>query len=119
MKKFKNEKTEIALNLIKVNGDAEKKADYADLIETCLDIVPQGGFTPKDIRDRNRIQETIDKFRNPKSKEQKDKDPDVISFEDSDYENLSKIVKSSRWTSRDKSLQKFLFLFEKEDKHEE
>ena len=116
MKKFKNEKTEINLNLIKQNGDAEKKADFVDLIETCLDIVPQGGFTPKDIRDRNRIQDTIDKFR---KKDPSTKDSDTVSFEDSDYENLSKIVKSSRWTSRDKTLQKFLSIFDKEGKSED
>jgi len=101
MKKIKIEKTEIIESKVKFQGDTEKTLDYKDLIEHALDIVPQNGFTPKDIRDRNRIQEALDKAT-----------PNVITLEDADYEALEKIMKESRWTLRDKELNKLLQNFE-------
>lgn len=107
MKNIKNNKTKIELSKIKFNGATDKTSDYVDLIESCLDIVPQGGFTPKDIRERNRIQDVIDKYR---AQEDQEKD---IELEDQDYEALSRIITTSRWASRDKELFQFLSLFEK------
>jgi hypothetical protein len=101
-----------SLELTKLNGkstDGEVFADTLDLMETTLDIVPQGGFTPKDIRDRNRIQTVIDELRD-KRKVTKDIDP-VLSLEDHDYDVLKNIVSISRWASRDKVLQEFLDSF--------
>jgi len=100
------------LELSKLNGkptEGDVFADTLDLIETTLDIIPQGGFTPKDIRDRNRIQSSIDELR-----EQRKKDEVVeatLKLEDHDYEVLKTIVGSSRWASRDKVLQEFLDSF--------
>lgn len=97
-------KTGIDLSKVKFgNNLPDRKADTRDLIELTLDMVPQGGFTPKEIRERNRIQDAIDKSRKIESEE--------VELEDSDYEALLKIVSSSRWTSRDKELQSFLELF--------
>lgn len=110
MKKVEVKTTSIELR--KLTGkatDADRFADTRDLIEVTLDIVPQGGFTPKDIRDRNRIQVAIDKSREKKLK--KESDPIVIEFEDADYDSLKAVIGASRWVSREKDLQAFLDSF--------
>lgn len=80
----------------------EDPVDYIGIIEHALDMPPQGGFTPKDIRDRNRIQLALDK-----PKENK------IKLEDADFDSLKGIIKTSRWGTRDMELQTFLSIFEK------
>ena len=107
------------LELRKLTGkvsDEGKMSDTCDLIEVTLDSIPQGGFTPKDIRDRNRIQVSVDKFREERSKaKDSDKTPkSVLTLEDADYENLKTTVNSSRWASREKPLQEFLDTFNKD-----
>lgn len=99
MKKIKIEKTKIAENLVKMRGDENKELDYKDLIEVALDIIPQGGFTPKDIRNRNRIQDVLDRATT------------VIILEDADFEELENIIKDSRWTLRDPEINEFLRKF--------
>jgi hypothetical protein len=101
MKKIKIEKTNIAESKVRFQGDKNRFLNYADLIELALDIVPQGGFTPSAIKERNRIQEAIDQS-----------DSKVIQLEDADYEALERIMKDSRWTIRDKELNSFLQNFE-------
>lgn len=99
------------LELRKLTGlpsDAGSNADTLHLIEATLDNIPQGGFTPKDIRERNRIQSCIDKYRS--HNDEKDELP-ILTLEDADYENLKVIVAGSRWASRDKVLQEFLDSF--------
>ena len=103
------------LELKKLTGkisDDGKFADTCDLIVTTLDNIPQGGFTPKDIRDRNRIQLVIDNYHEEKKEDKlgKERKP-LLKFEDADYDNLKFIVESSRWVSRDKILQEFLDSF--------
>jgi len=102
MKKIKVEKTTITENQLKFKGDPEKEVDYKDLIEIVLDVVPQQGFTPKDIRDRNRIQDALDEAKEGE-----------INFEDADYENLILIVEQSRWPTRSKEILKFLDHFKR------
>jgi len=102
MKTIKVEKTSITFDKVKFGGDPVETMDYADLMEVVLDIVPQGGFTPKDIRDRNRIQNAIE-----------DKKDGKISLEDADYTNFTKVLENSRWTVRHIELQKFLDSFDK------
>ena len=102
MKKIKIEKTDINQNMVKREGKADDKATYVDLLEYTLDTIPSGGFAPKDIRERNRIQDAIDKAKEG-----------TISFEDADFENLKKIVSNSRWNMRNKELSVFLEIFEK------
>lgn len=96
MRKIKIEKTKITEEQIKFRGNLEKLLDYKDLIEVALDVVPQGGFAPKDIRERNRIQDVLDRATS------------IINIEDADYDNLEKIIEASRWTLRDPELNKFL-----------
>lgn len=101
MRKIKVEKTKITEEQIKFRGDSKKALDYKDLIEVALDVVPQGGFAPKDIRDRNRIQDVLDKSNDA-----------YFKIEDADYDNLVKIVADSRWTIRDSELDTLLQNFE-------
>lgn len=91
------------IDLTKVKPNSAKlgeKLDTRDLMELTLDMIPQGGFTPKDIKDRNRIQDAIDKSRADNLNE--------VLLEDADYENFIKIVSQSRWVTRDKDVQAFL-----------
>lgn len=89
--------------ILRPDVPVEDTKDYKQIIEHALDIPPQGGFTPKDIRDRNRIQKSLDDIKDNK-----------LKLEDSDYKNLSEIIKTSRWGSRKKELQDFLDVFEKD-----
>lgn len=100
MKSIKNKKTEILEVQLRYTTDKEKTVDYKELIEYCLDVIPQGGFTPKDIRDRNRIQNALGKSSTD------------IELEDADFANLVPIVSASRWTMRHKDLSEFLNHFE-------
>lgn len=101
MKIIPNQETSILENTVKYSGSG-KNLTYKDLIEVSLDIIPQGGFTPKDIRDRNRIQDALEVS------------SDEILLEDSDYESLKSIIKNSRWTIRHTDLGEFLDKFEKD-----
>ncbi len=101
MKTFEIKKTEITENKVRYQGNPDLKLDYKDLIEICLDVLPQGGFTPSDIRERNRIQNALDKAGKTK-----------VDFEDADWDSLKKIVKASRWNIRDKEIFEFLEKFE-------
>jgi len=106
------------LELKKLTGKTTedgKMADTRDLIEVCLDIIPQGGFTPRDIRERNRIQIVLDKSKEKKPKSEMKSSNDILEFEDHDYDNLRVIVGLSRWVSRDKDLQAFLDTFKEID----
>ena len=100
MRHIPNSTTTVVESKVKFKGSEEKLLTHADLISLALDIVPQGGFTPKDIRDRNRIQDAVDKAK------------DYIDLEDSDYENLKRLMVESRWVVRDRDLQNFLTGFE-------
>lgn len=97
MRKIQVEKTKITEEQIKFRGDSEKTLDYKDLIEVALDVVPQGGFTPKDIRERNRIQDVLDKSNDI-----------YFNIEDADYDSLEKIIEDSRWIIRSSELDTFL-----------
>jgi len=100
MKYIENIFTSITEDKVRYNGSREKLLSYRDLIEISLDIVPQGGFTPKDIRERNRIQDALDSLLDK-----------GIGLEDSDFDVLEKIIESSRWPIRDKELAEFLRKF--------
>lgn len=104
---------------IQQNG---KFIDYKQLIRNCLDDVPTSpatgaplGFSRSDMRDRDRIEIVIDK------------PGDEIKFEDTDADNLKRLVVSMRWAMRHKEILKFVEAVEemkvykeevKEDKNE-
>lgn len=79
----------------------EESAETKDFIEYALDVVPHGGFSPKDIRDRSRIQAVLDEHESGE-----------LAFEDADFTNLKAIVESSRWGSRNKDVSDFINQFE-------
>ena len=116
MKKIPNLTTTMNESQTRHGGNPEVKLTYTDLMEICLDIVPQGGFTPKDIRERNRIQESIDEYKK-KIKDthlKKTESKEIqIEFEDADYKAFVQIIKLSRWMVRNKDLQAFLSFFDK------
>jgi hypothetical protein len=92
--------------------DVDKFADTCDILEVCLDNIPQGGYTPKDIRERNRLQVVIDEFRTKRKEDTSDKKvKPLLKFEDADYDALKIIVNNSRWGIRSKDLQGFLDTF--------
>ncbi len=82
---------------LKLQLEPGKKGNYADLITICIDNVPEKGFTREDFKQRDRIEETMKKFKNGNFK-----------FEDQDAENLKTIVELMRWQIRDKEIKTFL-----------
>lgn len=103
MKKIEIKTTSILESQVKQGGSPSSFATTVDLIEASLDIIPNGGFTPKDLRDRNKIQSVLEKAK-PEPKE--------IEFEDADFENLKGIVSNSRWIIRHKDIVDFISQFE-------
>lgn len=90
MKKVINKSTDIEL-------DKGKKAKYSDLLESCIKTqLPQWGFDLKDMRERNRLLDILEK-----------KDKKEYSFEDNDFDNLKKIIELSRWLKIDKEILEF------------
>jgi hypothetical protein len=77
MKKFENKTTELRAE--------EKNLTYNDLIRYVVNQLPQGGFTPEEMRSRMRILDAL----NDDSKE--------IELEDADASLLKTLIKSSKW----------------------
>jgi len=80
-----------------------KFIDYKQLIRNCLDDVPTSpatgaplGFSRSDMRNRDRIEMVIDK------------PGDEIKFEDTDADNLKRLVVSMRWAMRHKEILEFI-----------
>lgn len=104
MKEIKIKKTSLNEKTLKFQGE-DKELDYKDLMELVLDIPPQQGFTPKDLRDRNRIQISLDSA-----------EKGTIKLEDADFENFVKILDGSRWPTRDKQILEFIENFKENKK---
>lgn len=102
IKKTKLTDADLKGYILRPGAPIEDQKGYKEIIEHALDMPPQGGFTPKDIRDRNRVQKSLDEIKDNK-----------LKLEDADFNNLSEIIKTSRWGSRKKELQIFLEIFEK------
>jgi len=90
-----------------------EKMTTARLILISLDSIPQGGFTPSQLRERDRIQRAVEAAKQAKKKKETDPDKQIIELEDSDAKNLKTIVSESRWGIRSKELLEF---FEQIDK---
>jgi len=67
-----------------------------ELIRRSLNVVPNGGYTREDFKIRDRIEACLDDKK------------DTIILEDSDANNLKKIVSEIRWSFRHEDLTKFL-----------
>ena len=103
MKKLKVEKFDLQMG-------KNKNVDTCSLLEYCMDIVPQGGYTPAMLRKYLRVQKTIEKAR-----EEDKKNPDkvvFIHFEDEDVGTVKDIVRNSRWGSRSPEVLRFVELVE-------
>ena len=72
----------------------DKHATTLELIKVCLNQQPQGGFSYKDLQDRERIDKAIKK--------------EPIKLEDADYKNLQKLVEDMRWTARHEDILDFV-----------
>lgn len=91
MKLIENKKTSI------LKSETDKSClDYRELIKSCLDMTPQGGFSFEDLTKRARIDAALKKSKNGK-----------IELEDADYENLKSIVKEMRWLVRHNDILEF------------
>lgn len=77
----------------KKQGD---KVDYARLIEFALDVQPQGGFLPSDLRTRSKIMDVIEAS------------DGAFKFEDQQAKDLKTIMENSRWPTRDKEITEML-----------
>ena len=84
--------------------ETEETSTTASLIEWCMDIIPQGGYTPKYIENCNRIQKVLNEG---KEKELKKDEVLTFHFEDSDVVNLKEMVKNSKWMTRSDEITKF------------
>lgn len=102
MKEIKLKDTKILMSKIKMTAaDKDHRCSYLELIDASLDVVPQGGFTPNDIREINKLQDALDKCTTK-----------TLKLEDAEFETLKKYVRKSRWMIRDKELNQFLAIFE-------
>lgn len=94
MKTLKNKETKIVDDASK--GDGAKKLMYIDLITVCVNQIPQGGFTPSEMKARMRLLDQISGVK------------EEIALEDSDVNKLKEIVASSRWTAMHPDLVQFI-----------
>lgn len=99
MKVLINKVTEIGKD-----SDGKGGVDYKQLILNCLDYVPTAqsgqpiGFSRSEMRDRDRIEKSVDDS----------EDEDEIKFEDSDANNLKRIVDNMKWAMRHKEILAFI-----------
>lgn len=82
---------------VKFKGD--ELLNTRHLISMALDNAPAGGFSRKDIKERNAIEAIVESF--PKG-------APYILLEDSDHDKLKKIVDEMKWGIRHKFIEDFL-----------
>jgi hypothetical protein len=103
MKKVELKTTDIDIN---EEGD---KLTYQELIETTLNVRPEGGYSFKDIKDRARIEKAITAAVEKAEKSKaKTKPTPVLELEDADMQNLKKYVKDTKWMIRHDDLIEFI-----------
>lgn len=88
MKKLELKETEIK----KSNTET---LNYKELISAALNVVPQGGFSPEEIRKRLRVIDALDKSN------------EVFELEDADVETLKRCVKEMKWGVMHKNIVEF------------
>lgn len=87
--------------VLKAQIDDKKGHTTASLLRYCLDVPPQGGYTPAILRERARIEAALEKI----------KPGDTIKLEDADFAVARKCVEESRWGFRHPDVTKFLELW--------
>jgi len=73
-----------------------------DLIKAALDSIPDKGYSYDDLKNRQRIEDAIEKSKGGK-----------VEFEDNDAKNLQAMVKATRWTLRHRDILEFCEQIEK------
>lgn len=76
MKTFENKTIEVK---------SGEPTTYAKLLQICLDVPPQGGFTTAEMKARLKVSTVLDKAITE------------ISLEDADHEKLVSLVKDMKW----------------------
>jgi len=79
-----------------VKDETGKPATTASLASVCLNQVPQGGFTPEEMRARINI---LNKLKNAKDK---------IDLEDSEAKTLIGLILSMKWGALNEEVIKFV-----------
>jgi hypothetical protein len=100
MKVIKN-KT-IALGANQEDPKQKQNITVAQLAKSCVNAPTKEGFSTDDMRKRIKILEVLENA------------TDVISLEDTDFQEAVKCVKDMRWGICDKGIIEFCDLFEKE-----
>ena len=99
MKTLNNKPTNMTTGTLNLDDEdrvkMNVKANYKDLIEHCINIIPQGGYTDKDIMERIRIRSIL-KLQD-----------DNMKFEDADQANLEKLVSTARWLTLSEDIPAF------------
>ena len=76
-------------------GDKQQEVTYQELLLNAVRAVPQGGFSPEEMRARIRLLDVIDK-----------KGP--FKFEDADFAKLKPLINQARWVLLDKQVIDFV-----------
>jgi hypothetical protein len=82
----------------KIEYEVGEKLTTKHLIKMIIDKIPAGGFTLKDIQDRNKIEQAI--------KDTKEGFP--ILLEDSEFDALHNLAKGMQWPVRDMFIADFV-----------
>lgn len=77
------------------------EVQYSELIKTCLNNVPQGGFTPQEMKERMKILDVLETANG------------TIELEDADAKKMKDCVKQMKWGLLDKNLIEFIDSVEK------
>ncbi|MCH8060093.1 MAG: hypothetical protein IIA11_06505 [Proteobacteria bacterium] len=70
----------------------DETINYEQLIRSCLDNPPQGGFSMQDMKDRDRIEKALVASNG------------ILELEDADVQNLKNLVSQMRWGVRHKDI---------------
>ena len=77
------------------------ETQYSELIKACLNNVPQGGFTPQEMKERMKILDVLETANG------------TIDLEDADAKKMKDCVKQMKWGLLDKNLIEFIDSVEK------
>jgi hypothetical protein len=88
---------ELSITEYSMPFDKDRKMNTKDFINIVLNQPPQGGFTPKTLKDSRRIDDAIDNSKDG-----------VIYLEDQDVTFLKQRCEESRWNIRSKDIESFL-----------
>lgn len=97
MRKFENKLTEL-VKTVDGQGNAEEKMTYVDMINYCLNIPPQGGWTPTVMKERLDVETVLEDYT----------EGDEVMIEDSHYEIIKKCVTESKWMGKHKDIVLFV-----------